>query len=72
MRWGHQFLTEVKKEIDFAIFRLGLSNFRIGAWFPFAVFQFTPQCGAQEGTCFSCALKQQDRAGMWLGRVLLD
>ena len=40
MSWGHQFLTEVKKFLDFGIFWLGLSNFWIGAWFPFDVFQF--------------------------------
>ena len=38
--WWHQFLTEVKKFLDSAIFRLGLSNFQIGAWFPFDAFQF--------------------------------
>ena len=38
--WGHQFLTEVKKFFDLGIFRLGLSNFWIGTWFPFDVFQF--------------------------------
>ena len=37
--WTHQFLTEVKKNLDFGIFRLGLSNFWIGTWFPFNVFQ---------------------------------
>ena len=40
MSWGHQFLTEVKKNLDSGIFQLGLSNFWIGAWFPFDAFQF--------------------------------
>ena len=38
--WGHQFLTEVKNFLDFGIFRLDLSDFWIGPWFPFDVFQF--------------------------------
>ena len=38
--WGDQFLTEVKKILDSGIFRLGLSNFQIGVWFPFDAFQF--------------------------------
>ena len=33
--WTHQFLTEVKKILDFVFLPLGLSNFRWGAWFPF-------------------------------------
>ena len=37
--WGHQFLIEVKKFLGFGIFQLGLSNFWIGAWFPFDVFE---------------------------------
>ena len=39
VRRGHQFLTEVKTILDFGIFQIGLSNFWIGAWFPFDVFQ---------------------------------
>ena len=35
--WGHQFLTEVKKSLDLGIFRLGLSNFWLGACFPFDI-----------------------------------
>ena len=37
--WGHQFLTEVKQILDFGIFWLGLSNFWVGASFPFDIFQ---------------------------------
>ena len=43
MSWGHQFLTEVKKNLDFGIFQLGLSNFWIGAWFPFDVLRLNEQ-----------------------------
>ena len=30
-----QFLTDFKKFLDFMFFPLGLSNFVLGAWFPF-------------------------------------
>ena len=33
-------MTEVKKNFDFGIFPSVLSNFWIGAWFPFDAFQF--------------------------------
>ena len=32
-----------KKNLDFGIFRLGHSNFWIGDWFPFHVFQYSIQ-----------------------------
>ena len=38
--WGQQFLTEVKKNEFWVIF-LGLSNFWVGACFPFNIFQST-------------------------------
>ena len=41
--WGHQLLTEIKRILDFGIFLLGLSDFWIGAWFSFDVFQFNQQ-----------------------------
>ena len=31
----HQFLADFKKFLDFVFFPLGLSNFGLGAWFPF-------------------------------------
>ena len=31
----HQFWTDSKKIMDFLFFPLGLSNFWLGAWFPF-------------------------------------
>ena len=40
---GAPFLDQGQTKFDFSIFRLGLSNFWIGAWFPFNVFQLTVQ-----------------------------
>ena len=38
--WRHQFLTDLKKDLDFVFFPLGLSSFWVGAWFPFDEGQF--------------------------------
>ena len=43
MSWGDQFLTEVKKILDLGKFPLGLSNFWVGALFPFDKGQSIPQ-----------------------------
>ena len=37
---GHKFRTDFKKILDFVFFPLGLSNFWVGAWFPFNEGQF--------------------------------
>ena len=35
MKKGAQILDRFKKKLDFVFFPLGLSNFWVGAWFPF-------------------------------------
>ena len=40
---GAPILERGKHFLDLGIFRLGLSNFWIGTWFPFDVFQFNGQ-----------------------------
>ena len=47
MSWGDQFLTEIKKILDSGIFRLGISNFQLGVWFPFDAFQFSREGGSE-------------------------
>ena len=43
MKKGAKTLTDFKKFLDFVFFSLGLSNFWLGAWFPFDEGQFNPQ-----------------------------
>ena len=40
---GHKFWTDLKKNLDFVFFPLGLSKFWVGAWFPFDEGQFITQ-----------------------------
>ena len=53
MKKGAQILDRFKKKLDFVFFPLGLSNFWVGAWFPFDKGQFT-LCVSYKNERYSC------------------
>ena len=53
MSWTHQFLTDLKKKLDFVFFPLGLSYFGWGAWFPFDKGQSNHHIFSWQSTSYS-------------------